>query len=85
MAFFLGVVRALLISLLVSAALADGNKSGNDDKKCGKPKVRREWRKLSPSERGDWIKAMNVLFDFPFYRFVKALTVDCLVYWQGSS
>jgi len=51
MAFFLGVVRALLISVLVSAALAD---------KCHKPKVRKEWRALSSGERANWIDAVNV-------------------------
>ena len=54
MGSFLGVVRVLLLSLFVSAVVANNNG-------CGKPKVRREWRKLSPRERGDWISAVNVL------------------------
>jgi len=58
MAFFLGVVRALLVSLLVSAAVANG-------KKCENPKVRREWRKLSSSERSEWIDAVNCLNTIP--------------------
>ena len=55
MGSFLGVVRVLFFSLLVSAAVA------NNGKGCVKPKVRREWRKLSLHERGDWIDAVNVL------------------------
>ena len=53
MASFLGVLRVLFVSLLVSVAVAaDGD--------CTDPKVRREWRKLSPDEQSEWIQAMNV-------------------------
>ena len=30
------------------------------DDTCQNPKVRREWRKLSPNERTDWMNAVNV-------------------------
>jgi len=53
MCSFLGLVRVLLLSLLVSTVVA--NNYG-----CGKPEARREWRKLSERERGDWISAVNV-------------------------
>jgi tyrosinase len=56
MASFLGLVRVLLLSLLVSVVVADG---------CEKPKVRREWRKLSSDERSEWIKAVNCLTTLP--------------------
>jgi len=52
MASFLGVLRVLFLSLFVTAVVANNG--------CGKPKVRREWRKLSRREQGDWIKAVNV-------------------------
>jgi tyrosinase len=58
MGSFLGLVRVLLLSLFVSAAVASN--SG-----CGKPKVRREWRKLSPRDKGDWIKAVKCLAGLP--------------------
>ena len=61
MGSFLGVVRVLLLSLFVSAVVA--NNTG-----CIKPKVRREWRKLSRREQGDWIKAVNVLTPIPPHR-----------------
>lgn len=53
MGSFLGVARALFICLLVSAAVASNT--------CKTPKVRREWRKLTPGERTEWIRAVNVL------------------------
>jgi hypothetical protein len=53
MGSFLGIVRVLFLGLLVSAAFAK--------KTCKKPKARREWRKLSPHEREQWIEAVNVL------------------------
>jgi len=58
MASFLGLARILLLSLLVSVVVAD-------DYACTNPKVRREWRALSTSERGDWIKAVNCLSALP--------------------
>ena len=71
---FLGLVRVLFFGLLVSSALADGyghdhdhddgNNYGNN-KGCQKPKVRREWRKLSDGERADWIEAVNVFLPSP--------------------
>jgi tyrosinase len=57
MASFLGLVRVLLLSLLVSVVVADGE--------CEKPKVRREWRKFSPPERAEWIKAVKCLAELP--------------------
>jgi len=53
MGSFLGVVRVLLLCLLVSAV---GAKDA-----CKQPKVRREWRKLTPGERAEWIDAVKVL------------------------
>ena len=53
MGSFLSVVRVLLLCLYASAAVANN--------KCLKPKVRREWRKLTQDERADWIGAVNVL------------------------
>ena len=49
---FLGIVPVLLFCHLVSAAAINNT--------CRNPKVRREWRQLSPSERTDWINAVNV-------------------------
>jgi tyrosinase len=56
MASFLGLVRVLLLCLILSAVDAKG---------CKKPKVRREWRKLSKGERGEWIRAVNCLATLP--------------------
>ena len=50
---FLGIVPVLFFCHLVSTA-AIGNT-------CQNPKVRREWRQLSPSERTEWMNAVNVL------------------------
>ena len=50
----LGFIRILFLGLLVSTAVANNNST------CHKPKVRREWRTLSDSERTDWLKAVNV-------------------------
>ena len=52
MGSYLYILRGLLFGLLVSTATANNA--------CQKPKVRREWRKLSPSERTEWINAVNV-------------------------
>ncbi|KAF9644191.1 Di-copper centre-containing protein [Thelephora ganbajun] len=57
MGSFLGVVHALLLCCLVSAVVAyDG---------CFNPKVRREWRQLTPGERTEWIRAVNCLAALP--------------------
>ena len=53
MGHFLGVVRVLFLCLFVAGIAAQ--------KSCQEPKVRREWRKLSPDERAEWIGAVNVL------------------------
>ena len=50
---FLVTVRVLFVGFLVSTAAAS-------NVRCREPKVRREWRKLSPSERTEWIDAVNV-------------------------
>jgi len=55
MASFLSIVRVVVLSVLVSAAVA-GNRTT-----CQNPRVRREWRALSLDERTDWIRAVNVL------------------------
>jgi len=54
MGSFLGVVRVVLLSIFVSVVVA--NNGG-----CFEPKVRREWRTLSPRQQGDWINAVKVL------------------------
>jgi len=51
MTSFVGLVRVLFLCLAVSAVGA---------KSCKKPKVRREWRKLEPRQRANWIDAVNV-------------------------
>ena len=50
---YLSIIRALFLGVLVSTVVGDS--AG-----CKKPKVRREWRKLSPSERTEWLKAVSV-------------------------
>lgn len=55
---FLGIFQVLFFGLLVSAAVAN-------NATCDNPKVRREWRKLSVSERKDWIDAVNVCVPLP--------------------
>ena len=74
MGFFLGLVRVLLVSLLVTAVAAD---------ECKKPRIRREWRKLTPRERAEWINAINVT-RFPVRPMSKILTSHRLVHRQGS-
>ena len=54
MTSFLSVIRVLYFGFLVSTAVAN-------NVTCRKPKVRCEWRKLSRSERTEWINAVNVL------------------------
>ena len=49
---FLGIVHAVLLGLLGSAAASNNT--------CRNPKVRHEWRKLSPNERTEWMNAVNV-------------------------
>ena len=51
MTSFLGVVRVLLLSLLISAAVAQ---------ECPVPFVRLEWRQFTPTQRAAWIEAVNV-------------------------
>ena len=58
MGSFLGIAHVLFLSLVVSAVVA-----GNG-RKCQNPKVRREWRSLTTSERADWIRAINVLISW---------------------
>ena len=55
---FLGVVLVLFFGLLASAVAANNTI-------CCEPKVRREWRNLSPSERIDWMNAVNVPIILP--------------------
>ena len=47
------VIRVLFVGLLVSTTAAS-------NVRCQNPKVRCEWRKLSPSERTEWVDAVNV-------------------------
>ena len=49
---FLSVAPALILSFLVNVVAGHGS--------CKEPRVRREWRSLEPSERQDWIDAVNV-------------------------
>lgn len=53
MGSFFRVAYALVFCFLVNAVA--GNHS------CQQPRIRREWRSLEPSERADWIGAVNVL------------------------
>lgn len=61
MASFLGVLRVLFLSLVVSVAVA----ADDDKSSCQNPKVRREWRQLSADEQAEWIRAMNVRSQYP--------------------
>ena len=53
MRHFLGAVRVLFVGLLVSTVVAN-------NVTCKNPKVRYEWRKLSASQRTEWMNAVNV-------------------------
>ena len=55
---FLGAVRVLFLGLLVSTVVADNTK-------CKNRKVRHEWRKLSASQRTEWMNAVNVCIPLP--------------------
>lgn len=55
---FLSLIRVLFFGLLASTVVAN-------NVTCQKPKVRCEWRKLSPSERTEWIDAVNVFIPLP--------------------
>ena len=46
---------AILVAAIVSLCVRPGSA-----RKCTKPAVRKEWRKLSVSEKTDWIRAVNV-------------------------
>jgi len=74
MGFFLGLVRVLLVSLFVTSVAAD---------QCKKPRIRREWRKLTPRERAEWIDAINV-FRFTVLPMLQDTDQTLLVYRQGS-
>lgn len=67
MGSFLDIVRALFLGILVSTAVAN-------NVTCQKPKVRREWRQISTSERIDWITAVNVFI--PYRELCAMLTTN---------
>lgn len=46
--------------LLLLASLAFSVTAYQHNRTCVNPKVRKEWRQLSESERSDWINAVNV-------------------------
>ena len=54
---FLSIIPVLFLGLSVSAAATNTT--------CKNPKVRREWRKLSSTERSEWINAVNVFIPMP--------------------
>ena len=51
-------VRVLFFGLLVSTVVANNTR-------CQNPKVRCEWRKLSASQRTEWMNAVNVPIPLP--------------------
>jgi len=54
------VKLALATSILLGQSVAAAGSKG-----CQKPVVRREWRKLKPTERADWIDAVKCLGTMP--------------------
>ena len=67
---FLGLIRVLFFGFVVSTAA--------NNMKCQNPKVRYEWRKLSGSQRTEWINAVKVFIPSPAVSTMLSSSSQCL-------